>query len=400
LAAVAAWAFACALGIGPSASLAQSPPCGQCQQDLDPTAPDTPDTPDTPATEPAPETPPSFDTNIAGSFGSSSGPEGAVPGMIGDFVTTASAPVFFHNAFGATVPGPFGASPYGVRSFKVAENESPIPRTRFYSSTSVFEQVSQDTTLTRQTFGFEWRLGGQASVGLKVPTWFVNPGTMLIGPAGTTPVGTFGLGTSPESHVGDMTVVLKYAAILDRDYDGYSRVFTLGLAVTPPTGSETIGDVEPGFVPQGLEHQGTIQPWLGFYRRLGDNGLFTQGFFALDVPFSDGDTTFMFTDIGLGRTIARPGAWVNSITPTFELHINNPLGNREFLFQPTPQIRLIDQGLANFTFVGGYAHQVNLTMGVHWGLGRGMLSTAIVVPTVGVKPFESELQVQYNLFVR
>lgn len=364
---------------------------------------------------PAPEEPSrvraSRDFALAGAVGAARGPDSAAPNMLGDFL--------MGGAFGGSAAftgvievddqqnirlvQPYGdrslAAPFAFHTFKMAEKESPWPRNRSFFTANYFDDVGDSTAVTRELIGFERTyLDGRASVGLQLPFFTVDPGAQASLLFDSAAVGTFGAGTTTQSDVGDLTVVLKYAPYLDR-LDG--DVCTLGLAITPPTGPDTLADVDPLYTVDGVDHRGTIQPFAAFYQSLDRawDGWFVHGFSAIDAPFDDDDATFWYNDLGLGYYCRRPrGSWVTAVVPTVEAHVNTPLDDRIHGVTATPTLaQLTSNRLTGVSGQVEYHNQVNLTSGVTFLFRRrAALALGVVVPLTGPKPFDSELSFQLN----
>ncbi len=268
--------------------------------------------------------------------------------------------------------------PSASYSFKVAENESPRPQNRFFFTFNYFNNVNDavNSRLTggsvgqinvyREVIGFERTfLDGNASFGLRLP---INT---LTAQDGATPGagGTF-------TDVGDLTFVLKYALVNERD-----RVFSGGLVVTVPTGPDTFADV-----PADVEvmHNTLLQPFIG-YIFAGDSFYF-HGFTSLIVPTDIDDVTILFNDFGIGYFMYRnrnSDRLVTAVTPTAEVHINTPLNHR---------------GAFDFSDPSPTADVVNLTGGVIFELnGRSTLTFGAAVPVTGPRPFDIEGIAQFNL---
>lgn len=80
-----------------------------------------------------------------------------------------------------------------------------------------------------------------------------------------------------------------------------------------------------------------------------------------------------FNSLGLGYQLNRPvERWVPVVLPVLECHVSTPLRHQNpddpYYFQ----------------------NQVNLTGVVHFLFRKTTLSTAVVVPTVGPRPFQVE----------
>lgn len=249
---------------------------------------------------------------------------------------------------------PLGSRYNGV---SVVEWGNPIPRDQAYLGYNFYSNAggalnpgNAGSDLQRQTAGFEKTIFDNMSVGIRLP--FVQQ------------YGPFAYGSQV---VGDLTVILKYAAFYNRET---GNAITGGLAVTAPTGGGT------AFFPDGTQapHSTLLQPWAGFVRMFG-NG-YVQGISNLIVPTDSRDVTLWGNSVGFGwwayRRAANANGLLTGITPIAEIHVRTPLNHRDF----NGDIYLQDQ--------------VNVTTGAHFRFSRLVLSGAVVVPLVGPKPFDVE----------
>jgi hypothetical protein len=274
-------------------------------------------------------------------------------------------------------------------AFKVAENASPRPIDRVFAFYNFYDGLrgptaagnglertvtevrsgrTVDTTTTttllggpsqqlhREVFGFEKTfLNGDASIELRVPVMQQTLG----GPA------------YAYDHMGDLTIVTKYALVNDRVT---GDVLSGGLAITVPT-SPRLRTTEGDF------RTVLLQPWFGYI--LNGDRFFFQAFHSIVVPTDDRDVTLAFNDLALNYWLYRNeqgNGFVNFVVPSFEAHVTTPLKHRDFATAP---VVVMDA--------------VVLTGGIHFGLGRGsVLSFATGVPVTGPRPFSVEAFVQFN----
>ncbi|MBI1830461.1 MAG: hypothetical protein HYR84_03310 [Planctomycetes bacterium] len=277
-------------------------------------------------------------------------------------------------------------------AFKIAENTSPRPLDRVFFTYNYFNNLNgpgnqadpglnaTDTTkaklgpnattvktdtffppmprfnanLHREVFGFEKTfLDGNASIELRVP----------IGQQQTN-IDGFNF-----SNVGDLTIFGKYALLNDRDT---GNVFTLGFAVTAPTGPST-----PTI--DGSLHATLLQPWFGYIWNA--ERFFVHGFHSVVAPTDARDVTLLFNDVGVSYWLYRAGPErrITSVVPTAEVHITTPVTHRDM------------NGPA---FVPDL---VVLTGGLHVGFLRNFtLSLGIAVPVTGPRIFSAEYSLQFN----
>jgi hypothetical protein len=282
--------------------------------------------------------------------------------------------------------------PYPIHgSFKVAENASPRPQDRVFGSYNYYDRaglsqgvgtlpVTIATTNTvqlrsgeittastetipaaprfvhlhRETFGFEKTfLDGRASVEVRVP--------VLQQPSD--------FDSFEYHHVGDLTIVGKYAFILD---PVSGDVLSGGLAITAPTGPgvDTI---------RGSIHSTLLQPWFGYIWNA--DRFFVHGFHSIVVPTDSRDVTLLFNDVGINYWLYRsddPTRFLRFIVPTAEVHVTTPLDQR---------------GHTAAIFV---PDTVVLTGGLHVGMGRSTFTFGVGTPVTGPRPFSVEAVAQYN----
>ncbi len=300
----------------------------------------------------------------------SSGYASAAPTMIGDFLggATVRTTVFTPVAVSGTTVVRFASRTVSVPvlgrgAFKIQENESPRPLDRVFVNYNYFNNVgfpgSPTFDLHREVVGFEKTfLDGNASVGMRFNVFQTD--------------GAGGLAI-PHDDFGDITVITKYALVNDPQT---GNVLSGGLAVTVPTGPDII-------LPDGSRFNDVLlQPYTGFIRNW--DRLYAIGFSSLIIPTDSRDVLLSTGSLGLGYRVyqacACNGGWLTSITPTIEGHANIPLTHRGSDWFPIGAPDIFD-----------------LTNGVHWGLGQhSWLTTAIVVPLTGPKPYDFEAVAQLN----
>ncbi len=226
-----------------------------------------------------------------------------IPPMFGDF----SVPLIIDKSK-PTVQGPISTA---RGQYKIAENESPMPQDRLfinYNYYSGFSEVAILDTVHREIIGFEKTLFDERfSIGLRLPFFQVRATLPPTSP-----------GPDHFNDTYDLGIVLKYALIRNRDS---GNVLSTGLVITPPTSSL------PRLVfPDGTEtHSTLLQPFVGYIWN--KNKFFVQGFTSLMAPTDSRDVTFLFNDVGIGYQVYhRSGEqFLNSIVPTFEVHVNTQL---------------------------------------------------------------------------
>lgn len=261
--------------------------------------------------------------------------------------------------------------PAASRTFKISENESPMPRDRAYFMFNYFSDLYGSINRRvadigrfdehRESIGFEQSfLGGRMSLGGRLPYSTYMSNSTAPGVGGT------------EHLLGDLTLVLKTAPYLDV----LNRTFISGgVALSLPT-AQGVGSPFNNF---------SVQPYVGWLWAPGD--LFFQGFHGLAIPFEDDDVLFAFNSVGVGYFVFRdptPGLVVNGIAPTIEFHVNNPLNHR---------------GAFDFTDVAGTPDWMSMTVGTTFLLfGRSMVAVGGNFPVTGPKPYDFEILCQFNWF--
>ena len=207
--------------------------------------------------------------------------------------------------------------------------------------------------LNQSTFGFEKTfLDGRASIEVRVPFQNQNSNT----------------GAFSGDDVGDITIIAKYAFLLDRTT---GNVLSGGLAVTAPTGPR-IDTTDGNF------HSTYFQPWAGYIYNF--DRFYIQAFHSIVVPTDARDVTLLFNDVGVNWWLYRnPNRFLSFIVPMVEAHVTTPLTDRS----PNSLVYVPDL--------------VVLTTGVHFGLGsNASLSLGVGTPVTGPRVYNVEGFVQLN----
>jgi hypothetical protein len=265
-----------------------------------------------------------------------------------------------------------------LRGFKIADNMSPRPQDRFFFTFNYFNDLNyainrrlgdqvHNIQVYREMFGLEKTfLDGTASIGIRLPLNSLSADSPIRGLGGTS------------TAVGNLTVFSKF--VLWQDFNTGSLVST-GLAVTAPNGGSRFAGAPSS--PPFRDTQ--IQPFVGYIWKR--DRWFMQGFEAIDVPTLSSDVTMLYNDVGIGYFLyqaAQRDAFVTSIVPVFETHINVPLNHR---------------GALRFNDPAGTPDVVDLTFGVNFILGRRAVFTAgFVDPVTGPRPFDFEWTALLNVF--
>jgi hypothetical protein len=262
---------------------------------------------------------------------------------------------------GVTANGALALVAHGA--FKITENESPRPQDRVFAFYNDFEDVApaatrasglQSTNIQREVAGFEKTfMDGDASFGLRAPV-----------------VEVYGDPTVEHQNFGDLSVILKYAFINDRQT---GNVLSAGMVVTAPTGSS--------FLPVGIPdiHPWLLQPYVGWIVNF--KRVYLLGFSSIVVPTDIRDVTFLSNDIAIGYNLySNPGAFVSSIVPTIEGHLTTPLNHRGSESEPI-----------------GLQDIFDMTCGTRFGIyDHASVGLSLVFPLTGPKPFDCEFQAAFT----
>jgi hypothetical protein len=270
------------------------------------------------------------------------------PAMFGDQLHGTSSSSNLRNGTAALI---------GRGSFKIADNDSPLPTDRVFINYNYFDRINNGageptSNLNREVIGFEKTfLNGNASFEMRLPFLQLN----------NAPEG------ASSSSVGDITFVGKWAVINDRET---GNVLSVGLAVTAATG-DSLGD--------GIPHSTLIQPFMGYL--INGDRFFVHGFSALVFSTEGSDSTLWLNDLGIGYWVYRdPNAGcLTGFVPTLEGHLLTPLTHQGAANGGIPDI---------FTFTGG----LNAVF-----RGNSTLGCALAVPVTGPRPYDVEALVSFNL---
>jgi hypothetical protein len=247
-----------------------------------------------------------------------------------------------------------------AQGFKIAEDESPMPMDRVFTTFNYYGDVRPNAfqqggfgqaNIYREMFGLEKTfLDGDASIGIRAPLSTLDVQT------GSTQPGF------SSTNFGDLNVIFKYAMLNDH---ATGNVISTGLVVTTPTGPiDTFHDVK-------------LQPFVGGIWNIGD--WYFHGFTSLAVPTDSNDTTLLFNDLGVGYRLYSDGgscAVVTGIIPTAEVHVNTPLNHTG-----DPIVNSVD-----------------LTQGVAFDLwNRAWLTVGVSENITGPSTYHIEAIVQLNM---
>lgn len=216
-----------------------------------------------------------------------------IPNMLGDFI----------GGFIFGPPPPPDSDPRAfartLNRFKVADNNSPFPRTRFLYSYNYFHDAfNTQGEVHRNFFGgeyafFEDRMSFELRTSVNYFEGFDN--------------------LNNETDFGQLLTTFK-ALIRRTDSMGLSAGMAIGWPIHDNPGS--LPDANYYFMPFVA---GLIAPPTSNW--------FLQAFQQLDIPTQNKDQMVLHTDLGLGYFMWKndPG-FVTSLAPTAELHLYTPVG--------------------------------------------------------------------------
>jgi hypothetical protein len=267
-----------------------------------------------------------------------------------------------------------------VRTTKITENMSPRPQDRFFYDFNYYNNVNGASNLYnrapiknmevfRHLIGFEKTFDeGRGSFGIRLPiNTLTADGTVR------------GVQTPTSTATGNLNLFAKY--ILKQNVQTGSLI-SVGLAVSPPTAPGRFAGAPYVF---GINNTG-FQPFLGYIYNFGD--FYIQGFSAFAFTSSARDVTLMYNDIAIGYYAYRANdpenSFLTAVVPTFETHVNSPFTHRDW---------------KNRFDTAGSADVVNLTYGLNFQFQRtAVLSTALVTPVTGPRPFSAEFAIFLNIY--
>jgi hypothetical protein len=284
--------------------------------------------------------------------------------------------------------------PY-IRSYKMADNQSPFPQDRIFSSFNYYNDVNAATNrrfgspvsgiqIYRYLLGFEKTfLDGYASIGVLDTINNLSSDSRTPGLGGTS------------TAMGDLNIFVKGIlwnnlqqnpsvapdATSVRPYQSQGGLLSGGLCIGMPTGPGSFAGA-----PFSVAFRNTaLQPFLAYY--WGRGRFFMQGFEAISVPLDRRDVVMLYNDTAIGYYVYRskdPHSWVTSIAPTFEVNVNVPLTHRD-VFDITDPV--------------GTADVVDLTYGISTLFGRrSLLTLGLITPVTGPRPFNLEAAAYMTYF--
>jgi hypothetical protein len=248
-------------------------------------------------------------------------------------------------------------------AFKISDNEFPRPLDRVFVTYNYYSDVAASglafgapgAQVHRQMTGGEKTfLGGNASVGIRVPVFW-----------------TFGSTGVVSSQIGDISVIFKYA-FYNNQRTG--DALTAGLLVGVPTGPSLS---VPG---QSSVRPTQLVPWVGEIWHWGR--LYNIDFTSFAIPTDARDVTLFFESFALAYLAYRntdPSRVLRAVVPDLELHASIPLNHASLSSVPI-----------------GFPNTVDFTGGCYFFLGRAVLGMAAGTPLTGPKPYSFEALATLN----
>lgn len=278
------------------------------------------------------------------------------------------------QAFSLMIPDAANAGAAVVGRTRIADNNSPMPRTRMYLNYDMLANVPLNAggvNVNRFTPGMEFAFGknNHSSLEFRVPYAITMSSNVRIG----------GESTTGAAELGDLFLAYKKVLKQSTDY-----LISGGVAVTLPSASDLTLSLVDGSTAMLVENQSLhIMPFMSGMAQWTDR-VFTQSFIQVDVDANGNqvyvnnaspnlaslgrlrDTTRLYTDSSIGYWIRKPGeacdAFFRSIAPALELHYERQLQKSDSLVAP---------GFVLGTQADGYQTSLMMTAGSTFELQRG-----------------------------
>lgn len=234
------------------------------------------------------------------------------------------------------IPNPGGGV---VGRMKIAENASPMPRDRVFFNYSLFDNVPlhpRGVTVNRFTPGFEKTAPHTHNASVEARFPFASTLSSSILSDGATETGAIEFGN----------IFVSFKRVLEQT-DHW--LVSAGLSVSIPTASDLAVSMADGTPLAEIQNRSVrLMPFVAGLATLGEGDrVFAHGFLQFDFDTSGNpvalnltgsglssvgtvqSTNFMYVDMGMGYWVRRPGdhpdAFITSIAPTFEVHMNRSL---------------------------------------------------------------------------
>ncbi|MBW3599457.1 MAG: hypothetical protein KY475_19570 [Planctomycetes bacterium] len=302
--------------------------------------------------------------------------------------------IFTPNAFTVSLPNGGGA---GVRRIKIAEDNSPQPRSRLFWNYNFFNDVFGGVgDVNRYVFGLEYAFfDNRASIEVRAP---------MASTIASEQTAVFGGAALHDTEFGNMTFTYKQVLI-----QGDRGLLSAGLGVALPTGDDARLALPGGPTILAIDNESLhLLPFVAILSNAGER-LFWQAFLQLDVDTNGNtvradvtgadvapigvfhDATLMFLDVGVGyRVYQNPNGAITQISPVAELHYSTTLED----------IDTVAGGGVTVQGVTDRFDVVNLTMGVDVATqGQVNIRPAMAIPLTGGNDehFDYEAMVQVNV---
>jgi hypothetical protein len=308
------------------------------------------------------------------------------------------------------VPSPGAGG--GVGRVKIAENTSPIPRTRIFHNFSYFDNVplaSGGVHVSRFTPGFEKTLfDGVMSVEMRFPMAVTLDNQIIVD----------GVTNTGDVKFGNLSVPVKVLLYADPAF-----ACSMGLQVTLPTADDTSVQLRNGTELVRIENESVhLMPFFGALYTPNER-FFAQAFVQLDADANGNpvsvltpgaptsfapnvtllstqsslsyvgdlrDATLMYIDMSCGYWLFRNNAarGLTGLAPIFEVHVNQSLEQGEVL----------STNLLRVGAVSGNVSTTNAVIGANLQFGQNTgLTVAYATPlTNSAYDFDGELRVLFN----
>lgn len=276
---------------------------------------------------------------------------------------------------------------------KIAENNSPQPRSRFFWNYNYYNNVLGGINdVNRNSFGFEQPLsGGTYSVAMRFPFASTLDSDQVV----NAPV-------ARATQFGDIAIIGKALLWENDDF-----LASAGLGLTLPTADNSRVFDANGAQIMELDHRSVrLMPYLGAMQGY-ESGWYWQSFVQLDIA-ANGDSlavdmtgtnlqqigvlqepTVLFVDFGAGRWImGSPGSGSPAVAATAELHYATTLQDADAINAA---------GVVITNTINRY-DVLNLTLGLNIALSdRIQIRPAFVTP-LNDDLFDSEAMLQANFW--
>lgn len=308
------------------------------------------------------------------------------------------------TAFNVLIPNAANAGAAVVGRSRIADNNSPLPRTRVFFDYSFIDNVAvsqNGVSVNRFTPGMEWAANDKTSVEIRVPFATTLSSDIMLDSATDT----------GRTEFGDFFLAFKQLLMQGEDF-----AISGGVGVTLPSAND-LGVIDgQGNTLVLVENRAVhVMPFLAGIANL-TGRFFSQGFIQVDVdtlgsqvytaPVGGGflanggrlrDTSRLYADLGFGYWLRKRGeskdAVFNAIIPTFELHYDTTLGDPTAIATANGYTLGRNSGrVSNMTLVFGSTFEVDNTnaLSIGYAMPAGNSSDQM---------FDGALRVLWNRFL-